>query len=398
MDPLSAAATIAGVATAAFQIISYLGTVAAGGKERLSLLNEVTHLWLTITALQAQIDGEGSIGERKLFHPQLLSLFAADGVIKDIETLVLDLDTQLKSRSTHGKVRQTLAWPFTQKDVLQTVEQLHRLQQTLQFALAQSNHSLTQAIYQDTQAVKAVIDETQMKEMIEWLSPLNFVAKQHLLFKEHHEGTCKWFLDCDDFREWREGENAMLFCPGIPGAGKTFLSSIVINELDRLRLGEEGGLKDAAILMLYCKWDDSLSQSIDALVASLLKQIAQRYGTASGKMVEMFSQYSRAGTKPGREEMISVLGTELARFPKAFIIVDGLDELRDEKSRLALLDTLGSTSAKVNLMITSRPLNNIVQHFQDQGYYITCDGCGRRDQPYQHHCSECYNFHLSIMC
>ncbi|RAO72859.1 uncharacterized protein BHQ10_008871 [Talaromyces amestolkiae] len=389
MDPLSLSASITAVATAAFQIIGYLSSVASGGKDRLSLLNEITHLWLTITALQAQITNTQG---QEAIPKELQSLFAADtGIIKEIEDLVNDLDAKLKSRSGYGKIRQTLTWPLTETDVLKVVEKVHRMQQTIQFALSQINHSMTQEIYQTTQAVKDVMDEAQVKEMIDWLSPLNFIAKQQLLFREHHEGTCKWFLDDEDFREWIEREKGILICPGIPGAGKTYLSAIVIDELDKLRRSNEKPMKDAAILMLYCKWDDVHSQSIDSLLGSLLKQVAQRYGVKSKDTLEMFTKHDRVRTKPGREELLSVLDKELLKFPRSFIVIDGLDELREEDDRLTLLEILYSLEAKVNLMVTSRPLENIVRHFSHVNRQIYCDVCLKGSQPYHYHCYVCDN-------
>jgi ankyrin repeat protein len=387
MDPLSLSASIAAVATAAFQIIGYLSSVASGGKDRLSLLNEITHLWLTITALQAQI---ANTQGQEAIPQELLSLFAADtGIIKEIENLVNDLNAKLKSRAGYGKIKQTLTWPLTETDVLKVVEKIHRMQQTIQFALSQINHSMTQEIYQTTQAVKDLVDEAQVKEMIDWLSPLNFIAKQQLLFREHHEGTCKWFLDDDDFREWIEHENGILICPGIPGAGKTYLSAIVIDELDNMRRSNTEPVKDAAILMLYCKWDDVHSQSIDTLLGGLLKQIVQRYGVKSKDTLEMFTKHNGVRTKPGREELLSVLDKELQNFPRSFIVIDGLDELREEDDRLTLLEILNSLEAKVNFMVTSRPLENIVRHFKHVDRGIYCDLCGARDLPYQYHCYEC---------
>ncbi|EED13813.1 ankyrin, putative [Talaromyces stipitatus ATCC 10500] len=394
MDPLSISASIAGVATAAFQIIGYLSSVASGGKDRLSLLNEITHLWLTITALQTQLaDTQG----QDAIPQELQSLFAVDnGIIKEIEDLVNELNTKLKSRSGYGKIKQTLIWPLTEADVLKVVEKIHRMQQTIQFALSQINHSMTRDILQTTLAVKDIVDETQLKEMIDWLSSLNFIAKQQLLFREHHEGTCKWFLDHEDFREWIEHENGVLLCPGIPGAGKTFLSSIVIDELDNMRRSNTEPVKDAAILMLYCKWDDAQSQWIDSLLGSLLKQIAQRYGVKSKDTLKMFKKHSGARTKPSREELITVLCQELKNFPRSFIVIDGLDELREEDKRLTLIEILTSLEAKVNLMITSRPLENIVRHFVHVDRGIYCDQCNARDLPYQYHCYECDDSNYDI--
>ncbi|KAH8427472.1 uncharacterized protein LDX57_005185 [Aspergillus melleus] len=138
----------------------------------------------------------------------------------------------------------------------------------------------------------------------------------------------------------------MLFCPGIPGAGKTFLSSVVVHELD-----SECDASNAAVLMLYCKWDDSLSKSIDALLGSLLKQATHKHGIILQEMAEPYYRHSSAGTKPTREEALSMLTAELRRFSKTFIIVDGLDELREEKTGVDLLEILTSIDATVNMMV-----------------------------------------------
>jgi ankyrin repeat protein len=389
MDPLSLAASIAGVATVAFQIIGFLGTVGAGGTERRQLLQELTNLWITITALQAQIAPDGEIPDEEHFPPQLKPLLDSHGIVQELQGLVSEVEKKLKPRSSHSNIRQTLGWPLAKPDVVQFIERMGRMQQTLHVVLDQANYSLTRDIHRDGQAVKAVLDEGRLKAMIEWISPLNFVAKQSLLFKDHHEGTCKWFLGCEDFRLWKDSENAVLFCPGIPGAGKTFLSSIVINELDRLRLSDKGGVRDSAILMLYCKWDDSQSQSIDCLLASLVKQVAQRYGLGSEETSKMFTKHSKAGTSPGRDEYLTVLNAELDRFPKTFIVVDGLDELREERTRLILIETLTSLNVKINLLVTSRPVDSITRHFALLERNIYCDGCEKGGNRYQFHCSDC---------
>ncbi|KAJ5311653.1 hypothetical protein N7476_007513 [Penicillium atrosanguineum] len=392
MDPLSLTASIAGIATAAFQIIGILGTIGAGGEERLQLLQELTGLWITITAVQAQLAPDGIVLDEAHFPPQLRTLLESDGLVKEMKGLVEDVEKKLKPRSSRVNLRhigQSLGWPLAKPDVVQFIGRMGRMQQTLHVMLDQTNLSLTREIHHDGQAVKAVIDEGRLKAIIGWVSPLNFVARQSQFFKDHHEGSCKWFLGCEDFRQWKESENAVLFCPGIPGAGKTFLSSIVINELDKLRLSDKGGVKDSAILMLYCKWDDSQSQSIDCLLASLVKQVAQRYGLVSEETTNMFLKHSKSETSPGREEYLTILNAELNRFPKTFVVVDGLDELREERSRLLLVETLTSMNIKINLMVTSRPVDNITRHFAFLERAIYCDICGKGGQRYQFHCSEC---------
>ncbi len=397
MDPLSITTGVVGLATLAYQIIGYLGTVRAGGKDRLALCNEVTYLWMSITSLIEQLSSD-AIKDDKIpdsLHP----LFEPDGILKDIKIQLEDLEGKIKTRSSRGKIAQTLAWPFTQKDAERMIQRISRLKATLQDGINQSTHALSQDIYRDTQGLRKEIDETRLKELIDWISPLNFVAKQSMIWNEHHKGTCKWFLDRDDFREWREGENTRIFCPGIPGAGKTFLSSIVYSELEGLRVREEGGLKGAAVVMLYCKWDDPLSQDVDNLLSSIIKQFVQRYNVGVNEMMGLFTKHSKEGTRPSRDQLQSTLQLLIGRFTKVFVVLDGLDELRNEKERLPLLKFLApwstaSSASKttINLMVTSRPLPNIVRHFrpmEDSESTIYCDICDEAKIPMQHNCAEC---------
>ncbi|KAJ5385425.1 hypothetical protein N7517_003336 [Penicillium concentricum] len=397
MDPLSITASVAGLATLAYQIIGYLGTVRTGGKDRLTLCHEVTHLWMSITSLLAQLSSDAIKNDK--IPDSLRPLFEPDGILKDIKIQLEDLENKIQSRLSRGRIAQTLAWPFTQKDAEKMIQRIHRLKSTLQDGINQSTYAISQDIYRDGQSVKKVVDEARLKELIDWISPLNFITKQSMISNEHHKGTCKWFLDRDDFCEWREGDNTMIYCPGIPGAGKTFLSSIVYNELEGLRVREECGLKGAAVIMLYCKWDDPLTQDIENLLSSIIKQFVQRYDVGVTGMMELFTKHSKEGTRPSRSQLQSTLELLFSQFTKVFIILDGLDELREENERRPLLQSLAPWSiakppakSTVNLMVTSRPLPNIVRHFRhflDSESNIYCDVCNDLVLPFQYHCAEC---------
>ena len=395
------AASITAVATGAFQIVDLLNSIVTGGKDRIRVLTAITALWMSVTSLKSQIAPDG-VPSEEMSYQTVMPLFEPGGIITDIGLEIDRLNKKLKKKSRHGKLWQTLAWPLDQKDVDRTVEHLHRLQQTLNFSLNQSSHALSRDIHKDGIAVKSAMEGLQIQSLIDWLSPLNFIAKQDLLFKEHHEGTCKWFLESDEYRQWKEGENAMLFCPGIPGAGKTFLSSIATNELEQIRTNQ-AQRENIAVLNVYCKWDDPLSQTIDGLLCSLLKQLVQKFGTASEGLIKMFNEHQKKETRPSRTELLNVLGSELSPFKRTFMVVDGLDELLEEKSRLTLLETLTALPGRVNVLVTSRPLKSIVRHFADFYSNTCCNVCEARALRYQYRCLECEDlidqgFHICQQC
>jgi len=72
-----------------------------------------------------------------------------------------------------------------------------------------------------------IIDDRS--QLLAWLSPLN-PGLRHSDIQEHRaDGVGEWFLETEEIRRWYagsergEGENAVLFCYGDIGVGKTFI-------------------------------------------------------------------------------------------------------------------------------------------------------------------------------
>jgi len=66
--------------------------------------------------------------------------------------------------------------------------------------------------------------------IMRWLSPLEPDDRHDSLRTNRFEGVGDWLLETSEFREWRGSEGgvdqAVLFCSGDPGVGKTYLRSV----------------------------------------------------------------------------------------------------------------------------------------------------------------------------
>jgi hypothetical protein len=51
----------------------------------------------------------------------------------------------------------------------------------------------------------------------DWLSPLNFKAKQMDIISKRAEGTGQWLLESTEFKVWLDGTSETLWCPGPRG-------------------------------------------------------------------------------------------------------------------------------------------------------------------------------------
>ena len=104
--------------------------------------------------------------------------------------------------------------------------------------------------------------------IMQWLSPTDFPAQQHDIISRRQEGTGQWFLDAPEFKRWLQGSDETLFCPGIPGAGKTMMTAIAINHLCGMAEGN-----DIGIAYLFCNYKAQTDQSAPSLLAALAKQL-----------------------------------------------------------------------------------------------------------------------------
>ncbi|KAG9764079.1 hypothetical protein KCU73_g1119, partial [Aureobasidium melanogenum] len=78
---------------------------------------------------------------------------------------------------------------------------------------------------------KAFEDDHEHKELIRWISPINFHANHQDQLDKHIPGTGQWLLDHPEYKRWKSASSSSIFLlHGIPGCGKSILSSSVIEQ------------------------------------------------------------------------------------------------------------------------------------------------------------------------
>ena len=113
-----------------------------------------------------------------------------------------------------------------------------------------------------------------------------------------------------------DNENQTLFCPGIPGAGKTILASIVIDELCKMYNND---IK-IGIAYIYCNFRRQDEQTADALLANLLKQLARGQSDLPASVRDLHDQHDAKRTRPSLDEISRALQSVAAMYSKIFIV------------------------------------------------------------------------------
>jgi hypothetical protein len=197
--------------------------------------------------------------------------------------------------------------------------------------------------------------------IIEWISSTNFPAQQSDLITRRQAETGQWFLASPEFTKWLHEPHGTLFCPGIPGAGKTMMAAITVDHLQRTQSETIG------VMYLYCNYKVQIDQTVKDLLAAMLKQLVQTRRSIAETVSRLYEHHFRLNTRPSLEEIFGALQSEFRNYSTVYVVIDALDECLDkDRTRSNLLDNLRNLQRKIDLrlMVTSRFIPDIENEFR----------------------------------
>ena len=200
--------------------------------------------------------------------------------------------------------------------------------------------------------------------ILKWLTPIDYSSQQSDFIGRRQPETGEWLLKSRELEEWIQKDHQILFCPGIPGAGKTIATSIVIDHLCRrfqnnTRVG---------IAYVYCNFRRQQEQHIADLLLTLLKQFIRP--SISDEVTSLYKCHKAKGTRPSSSEILKALHSVVAGYSTAFILIDALDECRSSEGvRSKFIMEMFNLQAKTGLKLfaTSRFIPDIEEEFKSRG-------------------------------
>lgn len=170
-------------------------------------------------------------------------------------------------------------------------------------------------------------------------------------------------MDSNEFKRWHSQHGQTLFCPGIPGAGKTILTSIVIDYLCK-RYGDD---PRTGIAYVYCNFRHQHVKKSEDLLANILKQLLQKQEFVPENIKALYRQRRQQSTHLSLEEISKSLQHVFRQLSRSFVIIDALDECQlSDRGRTRFLSHIFDLQkqGQINIFVTSRCIPKIEKEFE----------------------------------
>jgi WD40 repeat protein len=182
--------------------------------------------------------------------------------------------------------------------------------------------------------------------------------------------TCSWVLEESTFRTFLNDSHQrarILWCTGKPGAGKSVLTSFIVDRLRTL------GLRCA---FFFFRFGDQMRNNINTLLLSLAYQIASFEPSYRQRLLRMLDEgfnFQRSATHLIWRKLFvsSLLKTTISE--PVYIAVDALDECETSPLLLKLLADLANAQRPIRILLVSRKTQQLLGAFEKLSKTVTLD-------------------------
>ncbi|KAK8229419.1 ankyrin repeat-containing domain protein [Phyllosticta capitalensis] len=207
--------------------------------------------------------------------------------------------------------------------------------------------------------------ERRHDQNLSWLSAPDPWTNYDKALRQRHPGSGQWLLENPAYSAWKARPNSFLWLHGIPGCGKTVLSSTVIEDLDRA---------DASVKPVYFYFDfaDINKQSLENAIRSLIRQLYLQRKDVQDRVNTLYAEHGHGTSSPKLEALNATFQSMIHQIGEVWIVLDALDEClsRNDYPTGGLLhwigSLLGSHQSNVHLLVTSRPEQDIESFIREK--------------------------------
>ncbi|KAF3907864.1 hypothetical protein ABW20_dc0107339 [Dactylellina cionopaga] len=199
-----------------------------------------------------------------------------------------------------------------------------------------------------SESIKHIESEQMQEKIIRWLSPPDPSINYNKALQQRHKGSGRWFLEGKHFEEWKTRQSSFLWLYGIPGCGKTILSSTIIENLS----------SNQPLVYFYFDFNDNSKQTFENMIRALISQLYGQCRETSQILNSLFSSCRDGHQQPRCQSLCDVFLRMVEQVNEVWLVLDALDECSKEERRELLLwmreISISSEHKNVHLLVTSR--------------------------------------------
>lgn len=399
-DPLSIAASIAGVITLADVVFlrtkRYLHSARNADKEVHELSMEVLLLGgalHSLSRLAQALDTDG-LKDQHVDNLRMYHIAACHATLDEIAKKL----KKLEDNSTKRK----LVWPFAADRTKALLDEVSHHKENVNLALTADSMgkllqilSKTEKVTENTEQileeakktreiVNRIHQDSARKEILDYFLMYNPQQNYEMSLSLRYPRTGLWLTRKPEFQTWLAYPDSALWLSGIPGAGKTVLAGTIIEEA--LKRNTE----DIATAFFFCDYKDARTQRAENVLSALASQLAIQKEEAYGHLERYYRELhpQRAlERRPDVSGLQKILEDMVKSYEHVYLIVDGLDECGDNTNNVvdSILDVI-DCSDNISTAFLSRDEDNIrdrleqdftgveiAAHTEDVAEYVTSE-------------------------
>ncbi|RPB22319.1 hypothetical protein L211DRAFT_333519 [Terfezia boudieri ATCC MYA-4762] len=217
--------------------------------------------------------------------------------------------------------------------------------------------------------IEKSLEVNRKSEILQWISNIPYTEHHARISDGHLKGTDDWLFEREEYRNWQAiSASKLLLLRGIPGAGKTYIASRVIDSFRKMPEGK--------LAYFYCNRAEENRREPRKILSTLIQQLAQagsKEGSKEGLLtpiVDIYRDRERNGQKSAQlslKESQDLLVQPIDIYPQTTICINAIDEV-DDDTRIHLLKSLKNvikaSKNVVKIFVTTRMDSDILMQFE----------------------------------
>ncbi|KAF2647459.1 hypothetical protein K491DRAFT_643989, partial [Lophiostoma macrostomum CBS 122681] len=195
------------------------------------------------------------------------------------------------------------------------------------------------------------LTDAMLCKIRQWLSAPDPSTNYQKALKLRQAKTGLWFIESNEFTRWKNNATSPFWLYGIPGCGKTVLSSTILQNVLQHCQDDPGKVA----VYFFFDFNDKEKQDPEKMLRSLLCQLSQQCIKIPPSLETLFFSCESGQRQPSAHGLLDTLRQMILELPQVYILLDALDECLLRTDLMDILETIaGWRLQNLHVLVTSR--------------------------------------------